>query len=92
MFSFENFEEVLEWFLSDLATWDIDNTLETHTIERIEYDANIRKNVLDLSAFVELHSTENSIWDILADERFFEKTRLSVGAIENSEVWVGGRR
>ena len=82
------FEKILQRLLSDLASWDVHDTLQTHHIERIEYNANICKNIFYLSAFVKLHTSEYLVWDVLSDEGFFYETRLSVGTIEYSEVRI----
>ena len=88
MLSLEYFCEVFQGFLSDLATRNIDNPLQTHRIIRIEDETHIGEDVFDLLSLIELHSSIDSIRDILADEGFLDQSRLAIRPIEDSEIGV----
>ena len=88
MLSLEYFCEVFQGFLSDLATRNIDNPLQTHRIIRIEDETHIGEDILDFLSLIELHSPIDTIGDILADKRLFDQPRLSIRPVEDSEIGV----
>ena len=48
----------------------------------------IRQQVLDLLAFVELHRADDLVRDAIVSERFLKQTRLRVGPVQNGNVLV----
>lgn len=82
MLAVHDLDEILERFFSYLSTGDIDDALQGEGIFRIIDDTDIGKDILDLFPLIELHTSVYSIWYIFADERLFEKSRLSVSPIE----------
>lgn len=88
MFTSENVEKVFEGFLSDFSTRDIDDALHAHAISRIEHEAHIGEDILDLLSFIELHSSKDAIGDIFANQRLFYESGLTIGSVEDSESRV----
>ena len=86
MFSIHDPYEILEGFLPDFSTGDIDDTLEGHRIHRIIDEADIGEDILDLLSLIELHSSIDAVGDVFSNQGFFYKTGLPIRAVEDSEV------
>lgn len=88
MFSIHNLDQIFERFFSDFSTGHIDDTLEWECIFGIIDKPYICEDIFDFFAFIELHSSVDSIRDIFADKRLFDESRLTIGSVEYGEMGV----
>lgn len=80
--------ELLKGFVSDLARGHVNDAGQTRLVRWIEYQTEVRENVLDFLSFVKFHSAVHTIRDVFSDERFFDQSGLSVRTIQDGPILV----
>lgn len=75
---------------AEAALRHIDDAHEADRVERVVDDAQVREDVLDLLAVVELEAADHRVRDARAHERLLDDARLGVRAVEDGDVTVGG--
>lgn len=78
--------DLLDRRLTELATGDIDDTLESDIVTRVEDISEVGDDVFHLFTIEESESAEDLIRDSLSDEDLLKGRGLCIGPVEDSEV------
>ena len=74
--------------LSEPAFGNIDDTQETQCVARIVDHAQIRNDILDLTAVIEPYGAYHSIWNTCCIKGFLNVAGLRICAVENSDIAI----
>ena len=84
--SSERVVERLERGVADAARRDVDHPLDRRRVVRPHGQAEVRQDVLDLGALVELHAADDGVRDVRAQQLFFKRPRLRVRPEEHRDL------
>src|SRR5690606_6127836 len=79
---------LVEGALADATRGRVARALEGRVVAAVGDQAQVRQRVLDLGALEEAHAAVHAVGNLLGEQRFLERTRLGVAAVEDRAVAV----
>ena len=72
--------------VADAPRRHVEHAVQADRVERVEDEAQVGEQVLDLAAFVEARAADEPVGQALGDEALFQGAGLGVGAVHDGDV------